>query len=256
MNLPATQQLSVAPTSMDDAKEKAMMIINGGFAPKGMTQPQQVLGAIMKGHEIGLNPMQAVQSIAMINGRASIWGDAAMALVQSSGLLTDVLEEITGEGEQMQATCSVERKDRKTPTTRTFSVEDAKTAGLWNKQGPWKQYPKRMLQMRARGFALRDGFPDVLNGLHMTEEVQDYPVSVIEPQPIEQRAAISLEAPTNDGVDVSTDETPIEQQAEAAAKKGLQTYTDFFTALPNEQKKMLVDAGYHETFKEIAEAIE
>jgi len=53
-------------------------------------------------------------------------------------------------------------------------VEDAKRAGLWAKQGPWTAYPKRMMQMRARGFALRDAFPDVLKGMITAEEAQDY----------------------------------------------------------------------------------
>jgi hypothetical protein len=56
-----------------------------------------------------------------------------------------------------------------------FSVADAVRAGLWGKSGPWTQYPKRMLQLRARGFALRDAFPDVLKGLVTAEEAQDYP---------------------------------------------------------------------------------
>jgi hypothetical protein len=56
-----------------------------------------------------------------------------------------------------------------------FSVEDAKRAGLWGKQGPWTAYPKRMLSMRARGFAIRDCFADVLKGLITAEEAQDYP---------------------------------------------------------------------------------
>jgi hypothetical protein len=56
-----------------------------------------------------------------------------------------------------------------------FSVADAKRAGLWGKSGPWTQYPRRMLQLRARGFALRDAFPDVLKGLVTAEEAQDYP---------------------------------------------------------------------------------
>jgi hypothetical protein len=59
--------------------------------------------------------------------------------------------------------------------TVKFSVEDAKRAGLWGKQGPWSAYPKRMMQMRARGFALRDAFPDVLKGLITAEEAEDYP---------------------------------------------------------------------------------
>src|SRR5690606_6210149 len=60
------------------------------------------------------------------------------------------------------------------PIKATFSVADAKKAGLWGKQGPWQQYPKRMLSMRARAFALRDGFADVLRGLGIAEEVQDH----------------------------------------------------------------------------------
>ena len=45
------------------------------------------------------------------------------------------------------------------------------------KQGPWTQYPKRMRQMRARAFALRDVFADILKGMPIAEELQDYPVS-------------------------------------------------------------------------------
>jgi hypothetical protein len=73
------------------------------------------------------------------------------------------------------AICVAKRRGRK-PVTAKFSVDDAKRAGLWGKQGPWTQYPKRMLQMRARGFALRDAFPDVLKGLITSEEAMDFPV--------------------------------------------------------------------------------
>jgi hypothetical protein len=69
----------------------------------------------------------------------------------------------------------VAKRKNRTEVISKYSVEDAKRAGLWNKQGPWTQYPKRMLQMRARGFALRDAFPDVLKGLITVEEAQDYP---------------------------------------------------------------------------------
>ncbi len=55
----------------------------------------------------------------------------------------------------------------------TFSVADAKQAGLWKKSGTWTTNPKRMLKMRARAFTLRDGWPDVLKGLHSIEEIQD-----------------------------------------------------------------------------------
>jgi hypothetical protein len=87
----------------------------------------------------------------------------------------DVEEYFEGEGTPNPiAVCVAKRKGRK-PVVAKFSVEDAKRAGLWGKQGPWSAYPKRMMQMRARGFALRDAFPDVLKGLITAEEAQDYP---------------------------------------------------------------------------------
>jgi hypothetical protein len=124
--------------------------------------------------EMGLAPMQALQNIAVINGKPSVYGDALMALVQASPVCEDIEEFFEHEGTPNPvAVCVAKRKGRK-PVTARFSVEDAKRAGLWAKQGPWTAYPKRMMQMRARGFALRDAFPDVLKGMITAEEAQDY----------------------------------------------------------------------------------
>jgi hypothetical protein len=70
--------------------------------------------------------------------------------------------------------CVVKRKGRGQHRS-TFSMEDARRAGLLNKQGPWQQYTSRQLKLRARGFALRDVFADVLAGLVTTEEAMDIP---------------------------------------------------------------------------------
>jgi len=132
--------------------------------------PGNILVAIQWGLELGLQPLQAMQNIAVINGRPSLWGDAVIALVRSSPLCEYVYE--TDDGET--ASCRVKRVGED-EQTRTFSMTDAQQAGLKGKQGPWAQYPKRMRQMRARSFALRDVFPDVLRGMPMAEEVQDIP---------------------------------------------------------------------------------
>ena len=147
-----------------------------GFAPKGMERPESCLVAIQMGMEVGLRPMQALQNIAVINGRPSVWGDAAKALVEASGLCADFAEWFEGDDgkDNFKAVCEVKRYGRTRPVRWEFSIADAKRAGLWGKQGPWTQYPKRMLQMRARGFAVRDGFPDVMRGLALAEEAQDY----------------------------------------------------------------------------------
>ena len=59
-------------------------------------------------------------------------------------------------------------------TKKTFSMAEAKHAKLTGKAGAWQNYPNRMLQLRARGFALRDSFPDAIKGLITVEEARDY----------------------------------------------------------------------------------
>ena len=160
---------SLTPSSLAEAMEFAGMMSKSSIVPKDyQNNPGNILVAIQWGMEIGLQPLQSMQSIAVINGRPSIWGDAMLALVRSSGLLESINEEVT----DSKAVCTIKRRGEQ-EVVREFSMDDAKRAGLTGKQGPWSQYPKRMLQMRARAFALRDVFADVLRGVHVAEEAQD-----------------------------------------------------------------------------------
>lgn len=162
---------SLAPQSLDEALRFADILSKSSIVPKDYQgSPGNILVAVQWGAELGLPPLQAMQNIAVINGRPAVWGDAVIALVRASGLLESIDEDI---GES-SATCTVKRRGEPA-ISRTFTVEDAKRAGLLGKQGPWQQYPKRMLQMRARAWALRDLFADVLRGVHVGEEAQDLP---------------------------------------------------------------------------------
>lgn len=159
------------PTTIDEAWRLAGALASSGMTPKAYGNDQnKVMVGIIAGAEVGLTPFAALQSIAVIGNNPSLWGDGALALIQASGLLEDMEE--TDDGNV--ATCRLNRKGRATPIVRTFSMEDAKKAGLAGKSGPWSQYPARMRQMRARAFAMRDGFSDVLKGLHIAEETRDY----------------------------------------------------------------------------------
>ena len=157
--------------SFDELGRFCKAVVNSGLAPKGFNSPEAVMVAVQHGLELGLPPMQALQSIAVVNGKPVIYGDAALALATSHPAFLDIEETVEGN----VATCVVKRRDR-SAVVRTFSEADAKKAGLWGKSGPWQQYPNRMLQMRARSWALRDAFPDALRGLGIREEVQDYQI--------------------------------------------------------------------------------
>ena len=171
-----TNRQGFAPATVTEAIQFSEMLANSNMVPKQyMGKPQDIMVCIQWGMEMGLAPMQALQNIAVINGKPSVYGDAMMALVQASPVCEGVEESIEDEGTPNPVAVCVARRKGRAPVTVRFSVEDAKRAGLWGKQGPWQAYPKRMLQMRARGFALRDAYPDVLKGLISTEEAQDYP---------------------------------------------------------------------------------
>lgn len=161
---------AIIPDTIEEVFRLATAISKSGLAPNGVKTPEAITIAIMHGLELGLPPMQAVQKIAVVNGRPTLWGDAIPALLLSHGF--KLREWMAGVGETRCAFCEVERPTGE-KIERAFSKTDACTAGLWGKVGPWKQYPDRMLQMRARGFAARDGAADVLGGLYMREEIED-----------------------------------------------------------------------------------
>ena len=198
-----TENRGLSLATMADAMAFAKMVSGTEFASKDFRgKPEACLLAIQHGSEIGLSPMQSLQSIAVVNGRPTIYGDAALAVCLAALVCEWVTESVDGEGDRMVATCSAQRRGYPAPITSTFSVADAKAAGLWGKQGPWSQYPKRMLAMRARGFALRNAFADVLRGLVTSEEAGDYQVTGIEvvparaaPAPAVTVAALPAPAP-------------------------------------------------------------
>lgn len=206
-----------APKTMTEAIQFSEMLSKSAMVPRQYQgKPEDVLVAVQWGYEIGLAPLQALQNISVINGKPSVYGDAAMALVQASPVCDGVEEHIENEGTANPvAVCIAKRKGRN-PVIARFSVEDAKRAGLWGKQGPWQAYPKRMLQMRARGFALRDAFPDVLKGLITAEEAHDYPqekdvsAQIQVPKSVQKNPLDAIKAPVTVAVDMIEQDVAVE----------------------------------------------
>lgn len=161
------------PTNVTESLQLADLLSRSTIVPDQFRgDPGAVFATIASGAERGLTPMMALQNTAVINGRACIWGDAIPALVLRAG--HSLTEWVEGEGDNMVAYCRLTRGDTGQVTERSFSVNEAAAAGLLNKSGPWKQYRKRMLSMRARGWATRDGAADALLGMSIAEEVGDF----------------------------------------------------------------------------------
>lgn len=166
--------VALVPQDVESAFRVASALANAGdMIPKQFQErPDAIMAAMMRGAEVGLAPMQALSCIAVIGGRATIWGDALPALMQRAGHHVDVV--IEGEGERAVAIATLERGDTGKTIVRRFSMADAKRAGLLGKPGPWTQYPLRMLSHRARAWAIRDGASDALMGMQIRDEVDDY----------------------------------------------------------------------------------
>ena len=213
-----TLKTSLEPTTLQEAMKFSDILASSSMVPRDFQgKPGNVLVAIQWGREVGLGPLQALQNIAVINGRPSIWGDAALALVRGHPDCLSVQEGVEGEGEARQGWCEVARRGEQ-PQRRTFSVAEAKRAGLWGKSGPWTQYPDRMLQLRARGFAIRDVFPDALRGVITREEAEDTPA---EPRHVENLAAAP---PAPPAPPVEAPLLLIGPDAKEYAFKGLETW--------------------------------
>ena len=186
LRAPATRA-SLAPTTFGEMMGFAQMLAKSNFVPKDFVgKPENILVAIQWGMEIGLAPMQALQNIAVINGRPSLWGDAALAIVQNHPAYEWHSETVEGVGDAMAGVFTIKRRGSE-PHVSRFTVADAKKANLWGKQGPWTQYSQRMLCLRARGFGLRDKFADAMKGLITAEEAHDYPT----PQPPLMKATMN-----------------------------------------------------------------
>lgn len=202
-----TTTFSLAPRSFSEAKEYAHLMASSDLVPSDYrNKPANVLVAVAMGNELGLSPMQSLRNIAVINGKPCVWGDALLAICRAHRDFVDIKEYFTGEGDARTAVCVVERKGQ-SPVTCTFSVADAKQAGLWG-VNTWKKYPDRMLKMRARGFGLRDTWADALFGLISAEEAYDSPEELQEitvAPPVNRREQV-LKAISN----------PIVQEAVAA----------------------------------------
>jgi len=145
---------------------------------------KRLMCAWMMGRQVGMNLWSAMKSIAVINNRATIFGEGAIGLIRSKDKLEWIKEGLTGENKSRSAWCEVKRKGEPAEITykKTFTWEQAKEAGLLDdtrKKHTWGKYLDDMLISKARARALKVAFSDVLEGLSIAEDVSDYEEDVI-----------------------------------------------------------------------------
>ncbi len=246
-NLPTTRATVLAPTTFAEAERFAETIAKSNMVPAEYRgRPENILLAIQLGAELGMLPLTALQSIATINGRPALYGDAMLAVVRASGLCAEFAETYEGEGDGLAAVCTTRRRSDSEPFVSRFSVADAKRAHLWGKQGPWSEYPRRMLRWRARSFALRDAYPDVLRGLISAEEARDTAdremVDVTPPRDLGadlDAFAAPPHDPETGEIRTALDRGQILRDAAESADRGTATLREHLRALPHDIRATL-----------------
>lgn len=160
-------------SNLERALQCANILAESDLVPvKYKKKPNDIMVAVQMGKELGLQPLQSLREINVVNGKPSLEAEAMLALAKCSPQYEFCHE--TFNEETQTAYCTIKRKHEPEYTV-AFSMADAKKAGLANKSGTWQTHPKRMLMHRARSFALRDKFPDVIRGLCLPEEAKEAP---------------------------------------------------------------------------------
>lgn len=230
--------MGILPRTIEEAARYANGLIQAGQVPdafrytrkeaeknrdliEGAPNASLVMMGILKSMELGVPPQTGLAGLLPLNGRFTVWGDLAAALVQQSGKVTDHIDRRIGPSFDPDAPLgewpldygyeiSYWRAGQKSPYVGRFTVRDAKRPNLWMNQyrKPWLQYPDRMLFNRARAFSIRDGFADALCGLSIAEEVIDSLPPLEETTAAGTRHADALE------------EEPVEHQPEETSANG------------------------------------
>jgi hypothetical protein len=166
-------------TTLEDMWRFAQYAHKAGIRRRSLTSAEQAFCVIQYGDELGIGPMASLKGITFKGDTPTVDGDLALALVRASGKCSYVTELF--DLSKQVATCIAKRVDQDKEIVSTFSIDDAKKAGLTGKSGPWKEYTNRMIRYRALGFCLRDAFPEVMQSIHITQEIEeDEPLAVPE----------------------------------------------------------------------------
>jgi hypothetical protein len=158
---------------MDRGLELAEIIANTDFVPRGLRGNQAaILAAILYGHEVGLEPMTSLSTIAVIDGKPTMSAEAQRALILAAGHEL-VLEESTN----TRATWAGRRRGERTTTRVTWTLDDARRAKLAGRPA-YQAYPAAMLSARSSAALARAVFPDVIRGMAATEEIEGEAIEV------------------------------------------------------------------------------
>jgi hypothetical protein len=257
LNIDMRQGVSIS--NYQEAMQMAALVHNSGLAPRSLDTVQKVAVAMLMAVEVGLPVITGLQNIAVINGKAGVWGDAILSLVRASGQMEPGYPKEREEGtpftDDWTFYCTVKRKGGP-EVTGSFSWAEAKRAGFDNPTlrsggkdpySPWTRFPRRMMMWKSRQWVYRDEFGDILRGMRMAEELHD--IIEMEPSPSGDYTAPEVqtepEAPENRP---DFDALLPQDVDKDLVERYVKTCADHFGQDPEEFKSAIVTNGQLEDF--------
>lgn len=134
------------------------------------------------GAELGLSPIQSLQNIYVIKGKAILSSHAILAIVMRRPTVCTYFRLIESTAER--ATYETLRAGHPKPTSLTFTIDDAKRANLLG-NATWKSHPAAMLRARCGTSLARAVYPDLVLGLYNEDEGEEIREDrhIVEPEP-------------------------------------------------------------------------
>lgn len=160
------------PGSFGEAMTVAKALVESRLFPSVKTA-EAAFAIIATGRELGLSMMQSLRGIHTIEGKPTLSADAMAGLVKSRRDVCAYFRMV--ESTDKLARYETQRVGEPTPTTMTFTIEDAQRAGAAGKDN-WRKYPAAMLRARCITALARAVYPDLLMGIYDPEELERAPV--------------------------------------------------------------------------------
>lgn len=170
----ATTKTSVLdPVSYAQMKNIAKDLIAGGAASPDAKTPEQLLVKLQAGHELGLTPIESLNSLYIVNGRVTLWGSALLKRLRVFGWSVQYKDE-------SQDACTVIATKGEETIEDTFKYEDAKQSGYTHdsygkiKVG-WREGQNRKLKLRYGAISqlAKTYLPEVLGGITGLAEIEE-----------------------------------------------------------------------------------
>ncbi len=166
------KQESMSLTQIEDTRKICESLMKTPHYSK--LGSEGIYAVVSKAQALGMNPIDALNgSLYYVNGRVGMSAEAMASRMRKAGhsIMMD---------ERSTPTCCVlrgKRGDNGDTWITSFSIEDAKKAGIYNERGPWGKYPSDMCYNRAISKMFRQLTPDLSLGIGYTsDELKDIPV--------------------------------------------------------------------------------